>query len=212
MALAVQTLVVGPLQTNCYLVSCTKTREAVVIDPGDNAQRILREIERSKLSVRLIVDTHAHFDHVSANGPLHEATGAPIAIHALDAEALTMPVALFGLAPRGPVSPPAERMLEDGQQIAVGEEMLQVLHTPGHTPGGISLYYSPRPTVFSGDALFQLGIGRTDFPGGDLETLERSIRARLFSLPENTVVYPGHGPATRIGVERVRNPYVSSEV
>ncbi len=208
MALAIQTLVVGPLQTNCYLVSCTKMKEAVVIDPGDEAPRILREIKKAGLSLRLIVNTHAHFDHVGANGPLHEATGAPIAIHSQDAEALTLPVAIFGLTFKEPVSPPAERLLEDGEEIAVGEETLQVLYTPGHTPGGISLYHILRPAVFSGDALFQMGIGRTDLPGGDTETLERSIRTRLFTLPDTTVVYPGHGPVTRIGAERARNPYV----
>jgi hydroxyacylglutathione hydrolase len=209
MALAVRTLLVGPLQTNCYLASCTETHEAIVIDPAGDARRILQAIREGGLTVRLIVDTHAHFDHVGANGAIHDATGAPIAIHRLDADALTQPVKLFGLALSGPASPPAERLLEDGDEVAVGREMLQVLHTPGHTPGGISLFHAAGPAVFCGDALFQLGIGRTDLPGGDYQTLINAIRTRLFTLPDETAVYPGHGPATTIGAERARNPYAS---
>lgn len=209
MALAVRTVVVGMLETNCYLVSCTETREAVVIDPGDDGERILRAAEEAGLTVRLIVDTHAHFDHVGANGAVRDATGAPIAIHRLDARTLTLPVQIRGLRLGGTVSPPADRLLEDGEEIAVGRESLQVLHTPGHTPGGISLYHAGEPLVFSGDALFQLGVGRTDLPGGDYDALMRSIRGRLFALPEATTVYPGHGPTTTIGTERAGNPYVA---
>ncbi len=209
MGLAVETLMVGPLQTNCYLASDEETKEAIVIDPGADARRIMQAIRGRGLTVRLIVDTHAHFDHVAANGALRDATGAPIAIHRLDAPALAEPVRLFGLDMGGPASPPADRLLDDGEQIAFGQVGLRVLHTPGHTPGGISLYYEPQPAVFAGDALFRLGIGRTDLPGGDNETLVGAIRTRLFTLPPETVVYPGHGPATSIGVEREANPYVA---
>jgi len=160
--------------------------------------------------VRLIVDTHAHFDHVAANAAVREATGAPIAIHRLDAAGLTQPPTLFGMSLGGPVSPPADRLLEDDEEVVVGDVTLRVLLTPGHTPGGISLLYEPQPAVFSGDALFRLGIGRADLPGGDHETLLRSIRTRLFALPDSTLVYPGHGPATTIGAERAGNPYVLS--
>lgn len=207
MALAVRTLVVGPLQTNCYIASCTETGEAVVIDPGADARQILRAVEEDRLSVRLIIDTHYHFDHVAANRAVQEATGAAIAIHRLDAEELTKPMALFGLS-LGPAAGPADRLLEDDEEIVLGRLVLKVLPTPGHTPGGISLYCESQPTVFSGDALFCLGIGRTDLPGGDYEVLLRSIRTRLFTLPDTTVVYPGHGPETSIGVERARNPFV----
>lgn len=209
MALMVQTLAVGPLQTNCYLVGCAETKEAIVIDPAGNAPRIREAIREGGFSVRLIVNTHAHFDHVGANGAIREATGAPIAIHRLDGDALAKPAQFMGLSLGGPASPPADRLLEDGEEIAVGRETLQVLHTPGHTPGGIALYHAPTPAVFSGDALFQLGIGRTDLPGGDYETLIESIRGRLLALPDGTTVYPGHGPATTIGTERTRNPYVA---
>lgn len=208
MGLRVRTLVVGPLQTNCYLAICEDTQEAIVIDPGADPQRILWAIRDGGLTVRLIVDTHAHFDHVGANGAIHDATGAPIAIHRLDAAALTQPVAFLGVPLGGPPSPPADLLLADDEQIGVGNLSLRVLPTPGHTPGGISLYYEPQPAVFAGDALFRLGIGRTDLPGGDYETLLQSIRSRLFTLPEATVVYSGHGPATTIGAERAGNPYV----
>lgn len=208
MALAVRTLVVGMLQTNCYLALCTETKEAIIIDPGGDARRILRAADEAGAMVRLIVDTHAHFDHVAANAAVHEATKAPIAIHRLDAGALTEPIALFGLSLGGPPSPPADRLLEDGDEIRVGNLSLRVLHTPGHTPGGISLYCEAERALFSGDTLFQYGVGRTDFPGGDADTLVRSIRSRLFALPDDTVVYPGHGPATTIGAERRNNPFV----
>ncbi len=209
MGLAVRTLVVGPLQTNCYLASSEETREAIVVDPGSDAQRILRAIEEGGLTVRLIVDTHAHFDHVAANEAVRQATGAPIAVHRLEAQALTQPVSLFGLSFSGPASPPADRLLEDGEEIAVGEERLQVLLTPGHSPGGISLYHASGPLVFSGDALFCQGIGRTDLPGGDFRVLMRSIHKRLFALPGEAAVYPGHGPATTIAEERAGNPFVA---
>ena len=210
MPLAVQTLVVGPLQTNCYLVSGGGSKEAIVIDPGGDPERILQVVEDGGLTVALIVDTHAHFDHVAANAAIREATEAPIAIHRLDAEALARPATLFGFSLGGPASPPADRLLEDDEEIVVGEVTLRVLLTPGHTPGGISLLYEPQPAVFSGDALFQLGVGRADLPGGDYETLLNSIRSRLFTLPDSTVVYPGHGPATTIGAERAGNPYVGT--
>jgi glyoxylase-like metal-dependent hydrolase (beta-lactamase superfamily II) len=196
------------LQTNCHIVSCEETKEALVIDPGGHPERILRALQDGRLTVRLIVDTHAHFDHVAANAAIRDATGAPIAIHRLEAEALAQPVALFGLSLGGPASPPADKLLEDGDDLSVGRESLQVLLTPGHSPGGISLLYAPQPAVFSGDALFRLGIGRTDFPGGDLQTLLHAIRTRLFTLPGDTLVYPGHGPTTTISAEQAGNPYL----
>ncbi len=207
MGLTVRMLMVGPLQTNCYVASCEETRDAVVIDPGGDAQRILRTVRDAGLTVRLIVATHAHFDHVMANAALQQATGAPIAIGRLDASDLAKPVQVFGLMMPGPASPPAGRLLDDGEEIAVGRESLRVLFTPGHSSGGISLYYAPQPLVFSGDALFRMGIGRTDLWGGDYGTLIRSIRERLFTLPSDTVVYPGHGPATTIGEEKADNPF-----
>jgi len=211
MGLQVHTLLVGPLQTNCYLASCQETHEAIVIDPGGDAQRILQAIKEGGLRVRLIVNTHGHFDHVGANGAIRQATGAPIAIHRLDADALVQPGELFGLSLEKPLSPPADHLLEDGEEIAVGKEVLRVLLTPGHTPGGISLLYEPQPAVFTGDALFRLGIGRTDLPGGDYATLLQSIRLRLLTLPDAAIVYPGHGPSSTIGLERANNPFISAD-
>jgi len=181
MGLSVRTLVVGPLQTNCYLASCEETREAIVIDPGGDAKRIVRAVEEDHLTVRLIVDTHAHFDHVAANGAVKAATGAPIAVGRLDAGELARPAQIFGLAMMGPASPPADRLLDDCEDITVGRETLRVLFTPGHSAGGIALYHAPQKIVFSGDALFRMGIGRTDLGGGDYGLLIRSIRTRLFT-------------------------------
>ncbi len=209
MGLTVRMLTVGLLQTNCYVASCEETKDAIVIDPGGDAEAILRAVEADGLTVRLIVDTHAHFDHVTANAAVQKATGAPIAIGRLDAGTLARPVQIFGLMMSGPASPPAGRLLDDGDEVAVGKESLRVLFTPGHTPGGISLYYAPQPLVFSGDSLFSMGIGRTDFWGGDYGTLIRSIRDRLFTLPDATVVYPGHGPTTTIGEEKAGNPFLA---
>lgn len=210
MGLAVRTLVVGPLQTNCYLVSCEETREAIVIDPGGDAARILRAVAEDGLALRLIVATHAHFDHVMANADLQKASGAPIGVGRADAEELTKPVRIFGLPMLGAPSPAADRLLDDGDEVVVGTEALRVLCTPGHSTGGISLYYAPQPLVFSGDVLFRMGIGRTDLPGGDFDTLARSIRSRLYTLPDDTIVYPGHGPATTIGEEKAGNPFVAA--
>ena len=208
MALRIRTLVVGMLETGCYLLSDEASKEAIVIDPGGDAEAILAAIREGGLAVRLIVDTHGHFDHVLANGALREATGAPIAVGRLDAPLLVEPVALLGLAMGGPPSPPADRLLDGGDELALGPHRLRVLATPGHSPGGISLYAAEARAVFTGDALFRYGIGRTDLPGGDLETLERSIRTQLFTLPDDTVVYPGHGPASTIGQEKQRNPFL----
>jgi hydroxyacylglutathione hydrolase len=211
MALKIVTVVVGPLQTNCYLAVWEETCEALVVDPGADPQRILRALRDGGWTARLIVDTHGHFDHASANSALKEATGAPIAIHALDAPALTEPFAFYGFRSERPVSPPADRYLADGEDVSLGGATLHVLHTPGHTPGGIALYDAAAGIVLCGDTLFRYSVGRSDLPGGDGELLLQSIRTRLFTLPGATVAYPGHGPRTTIGEEKVGNPYVGGE-
>lgn len=201
-------LQVGQLASNCYLVGCERTRQGVVIDPGDEAAVIQRAIEEAQLEITLIVLTHYHFDHIAAAAPLREATGAPVAIHADEAELLQNPPALFRFfQPRIPTLQ-ADRLLRDGERITVGDLAMQVLHTPGHSPGGISLHLPAEGVVFCGDTLFREGIGRTDFPGGDMGTLEASIRQRLYALDDETVVYPGHGPKTTIGWEKRHNPFV----
>ncbi len=204
----VRTLTVGELATNCHIVGSETTREAIVIDPGDDADRILAELRRLNLRVVQIVDTHGHFDHTLANGRVKEATGAPLWIHRADAEMLTDPLkGLSFWAGNIKPGPAADGFLKDGDELHAGEVILKVAHTPGHSPGSISLITSG--AVFGGDALFQGSIGRSDFPGGDHETLIRSIRTRLLTLPDDTVVYTGHGPSTTIGHERLNNPFLN---
>ena len=205
----IRRLMVGPLQTNCYVLGCETTKEAAIIDPGGNADAILREIEQQDLTVTLIINTHAHVDHVSANAEIHEATEAPLAIHELDAPALADPVrSLSLLMGSSEPSPAPDQLLKEGDQMEVGTVSLKVLHTPGHTPGSISLWSEEARVVFTGDALFHMGIGRTDFPGGSHDTLMQSIREKLFSLPGDATVYSGHGPATTIEQEKTSNPWL----
>jgi glyoxylase-like metal-dependent hydrolase (beta-lactamase superfamily II) len=208
--LLIDTLVVGDLQTNCYIVADETTGEAAIIDPGADADVILDTINRRKLTVKLVINTHGHFDHIMANKEVVEATGAPLAVHSADAVMLTNPLRSFSvLAGRLSPSLPASVDLSDGAVLEIGSIRLSVLHTPGHSPGSISLWCAEEKVVFSGDALFCLGIGRTDFPGGNGNTLLQSIRQRLFTLPDETVVYSGHGPQTTIGYERANNPWLA---
>ncbi len=203
-------LVVGPLQVNCYILADEKTKEAVVIDPGDDADDILKIIRERNFKVKYIINTHAHFDHVGANKTLKEATGAELVLHEADAPVLATASnqsRSFGMSPV--VSPPADRYVKHGDIVKAGEVSLKVLHTPGHTPGGISLL--EEGIVFTGDSLFAGSIGRTDFPGGDLLTLLRSIKTNLMVLPDETKVFSGHGPASTIGDERRENPFLNSE-
>ncbi len=203
----IKELAVGPIMANCFIVGCERTRAAVVIDPGDEADRILMSLAEAKLSVTYILNTHGHFDHVGANRRIKEVTGAEILIHPLDApmlEALSEAAAAFGLAVEN--SPAADKYLQEGDQIAFGDIRLNVLHTPGHSPGGVSFHTDGG--VFVGDTLFAGSIGRTDFPGGDFHTLIASIRTKLFPLGDETVVYTGHGPSTTIGREKRSNPFL----
>ncbi|MEJ2168036.1 MAG: MBL fold metallo-hydrolase, partial [Desulfobacterales bacterium] len=175
--------------------------------PGDEADRILLALGESSLRARYIINTHGHLDHVGANKRLKEITGALILIHPLDAPMLNQvasSAAAWGIAADN--SPPPDRELEDGDEVKFGNITLKVIHTPGHTPGGISL--STDREVFVGDTLFAGSIGRTDFPGGSFQTIKQSIRQKLFTLNDDVKVYPGHGPATTIGEERRTNPFV----
>ncbi len=203
-----RTLQVGQLASNCYLVGCERTGQGIVIDPGADAPLIQQAIEAEGLQIGLIVLTHYHFDHIGAAEPLRASTGAPLAIHADEADLLREPPPLFRFfQPRIPTLQ-ADRLLQTDERLSVGDLQIVVLHTPGHSPGGISLHIPAERVVFSGDALFCEGVGRTDFPGGDWSLLEASIRDRLFTLAEETVVYPGHGPETTIGREKRHNPFV----
>ena len=205
--LIIKELVVGPLMANCFICGCSKTKEAVVIDPGGDANIILLSLADSKLKAKYIINTHGHFDHVSANGKMKDATGADILIHPLDApmlEKLSSNAAFFGVSVEN--SPPCDQTLEEGDTVSFGDITLKVIHTPGHTPGGISLYTNG--VVFVGDTLFAGSIGRTDFPGGDFSTLISSIKTKLFKMEDDIRVFSGHGPETSIGTEKRHNPFV----
>jgi hydroxyacylglutathione hydrolase len=205
--LIIEFLPVGPIMANCYIVGCKETHEASVIDPGDEAERILLKLAGLKLKVKYIINTHGHFDHVGANRKMKEATGADILIHALDAPmlgSLAQAAAAFGLKSEN--SPPPDKTVDDGDIITFGKISLKVIHTPGHSPGGISLYTDG--FLFVGDTLFQGSIGRTDLPGGNFNTLKSSIHDKLFPLDDNIRVLTGHGPETSIGKEKRYNPFV----
>lgn len=204
---------VGTLCTNCYVVSCTETRETLIIDPGFEtdleAKTVLKEIHQRKLQVRYIVNTHGHPDHTSGNGIMKRLTGAPILIHEYDAPMLTDATKnlymLFGL--RAASLPPADQMLHDGDVVQVGKVALRVLHTPGHSRGSISLLGAD--AVFTGDTLFAGSIGRTDLPGSSYEEIMLSIK-KLAKLPDHIKVYPGHGPTSTIGEEKRHNPFLQN--
>jgi glyoxylase-like metal-dependent hydrolase (beta-lactamase superfamily II) len=205
--LIIKTLAVGPIQANCFILGCERTKQAVVIDPGDEADKILLSLAESNLTVKYIINTHGHFDHVGANRRLKEATGADILIHAGDAPMLAhLPAAAMAFGLRVEDSPPADRTVADGETITFGDITLTVIHTPGHSPGGIALFTDK--VAFVGDSLFYGSIGRTDFPGGEYNTLISSIKNRLFPLGDDVVIYTGHGPATTIGQERRINPFL----
>jgi hydroxyacylglutathione hydrolase len=202
-------LTVGPLQCNCFILGDETTRDAIVVDPGDEADRILALVGRHRLTVKTIVQTHAHFDHVGASGPLREATGAEVCLHRSDTslyEHLAMQAQLFGVPV--PKAAPVSRWYDHGEEIKAGGMVLGVIHTPGHTPGSVCLLMAADGMLFSGDTLFCGGIGRTDLWGGSYEQIMQSITTRLLTLPDDTVVYPGHGPETTIGDERRANPFV----
>ncbi len=199
-------LVVGRLQTNCYILQSGK--EALIIDPGDEADRIRRFLADLGAKPRGIVATHTHFDHVLGVQGLRTETGAPFSIHKEDLpmlEAMQARVQQF-MGFSVPPPPKVDSFLKHGDQLTLGGETIRILHTPGHSPGSISLV--GKNYVFTGDALFNQSIGRTDLPGGDYQTLIHSIREQLFRLDDNTVVYPGHGPDTSIRDEKLANPFV----
>jgi len=209
--LIIDRLAVGPFATNCYIVGSEESRQGIIIDPGDDAAAILGRVADLGLDIKMLVLTHGHIDHVGALKAVKEATGAEMAIHADDAKSLRgLRGVLQSIIVPGlfyPLPPPPERLLRDGDSLDVGGLHFEVLHTPGHTPGGICLL--GEGVVFSGDTLFNYGIGRTDLPGGSYHRLVESIRSRLLTLPDDTVVYPGHGPETTIGAERAGNPFLS---
>ncbi|SHE57275.1 Glyoxylase, beta-lactamase superfamily II [Desulforamulus putei DSM 12395] len=203
----IETLPVGNLEVNCYIIGCEETGQAAVVDPGDEAGRILDRLAKGGLKVAAVVLTHGHADHIGAVGELKKATGAPVMIHAQDGEMLTNPARNLSAWLGEQLSfKPADRLLEDGDTIQVGTVTLEVIHTPGHTPGGICLRAGK--DLFTGDTLFARSIGRSDFPGGSHTTLIKSIKSKLLALPEDTKIYPGHGPTSTIGEEKRHNPFL----
>ena len=207
--LIIKELAVGPIMANCFILGCEEKTEAAVIDPGDETDRILDTLLESNLIAKTIINTHGHFDHVGGNRKLKAATGADILIHPLDVpmlSKLSASAAAWGLSAED--SPEPDRMIEEDDTIVIGTITLKVIHTPGHTQGGISLYTDG--ILFVGDTLFAGSIGRTDFPGGDYDTLLDSIQKKLFPLGDDVRVLSGHGPKTTIGREKQKrnNPFV----
>lgn len=209
----VESFPVGMLQCNCTIVACEKTREAIVVDPGGEVERILATCKERDLKVVKIVHTHAHFDHVQGTKELQEATGAETLLHPGDGYLIEgyrqQPLMVGMMFDTGP-PPRIDGDLEAGQDLRFGEQASLVLHTPGHTPGSccFSLMTPEGMLLLSGDTLFNLGVGRTDFPGGDSDQLQTSIRSQLLTLEGSTRVIPGHGPETTIEVERRQNPFL----
>lgn len=189
-------LVVGPIQANCYILGCERTREAAVIDPGGDVDKILMALAKENLRCVYIINTHCHFDHSAGNRRLKKVTGAQLIIHRADAPMIMHPEV---------DSPPPDRYVEEGDFITFGDISLKILHTPGHSRGGISL--ATDQMVFVGDTLFEGSIGRTDFPGGDYEGLLRHVKEKIFPLGDDVVIFPGHGPKTTVGRERRTNPF-----
>ena len=200
---------VGPLQCNCSVIGDEATREGMVIDPGDDIDEILALIRKHKLQIKQIVITHAHIDHVGGAMKLRAATGAPILLNQNDyalLRMLDMQAAWLGMPAPGKVE--IDQSVGDSDEIKAGSLAATVLHTPGHTEGSVCLYFPAEKKLIAGDTLFAGSIGRTDLPGGSFEKIIRSLHETLLSLPDDTVVIPGHGPLTTIGEERESNPFL----
>ncbi len=203
-----KTLVVGNIGTNCYLVGCPETKKAAVIDPGGDGSHILSVLNQAGYQVEYIINTHGHIDHIGSNKKIKDATGAQLLIHKEDAEYLTNPTKnLSGFMVSRTAGPAADRLLAEGDMIEIGDTVrLEVIHTPGHTPGGICL--KTGDVIFTGDTVFAGSIGRTDLPGGSYEIIIKSIREKLLTLAGDYQLLPGHGPATTLREEKVSNPFL----
>lgn len=204
----IKKLTVGPLESNCYLVADEETREGIIIDPGEEGERILKIVTREGVVPRYLVNTHGHIDHIGANGYLKgKIEGLKLGIHAADTRMLiNARESLSNFAGGELASPPADFLLQEGDEITLGKKSLKVIHTPGHTPGGICLLGEGK--IFTGDTLFAGSVGRTDLPGGSMELLTKSLRKKLMVLPEETIIYPGHGESSTIGREKISNPFI----
>ena len=208
MTLKIETIVNGPFQENCYLVWEEETKQAIFVDPGDEAERLIRTARFLGVDVKAVFNTHGHIDHAGAAAAVCDAFGVPFAIHPADAfllEGLPEQALMFGLEPMA--VPRIGRELADGGTLSIGNTVGEVIHTPGHTPGGVCFRFGD--VVFVGDTLFAGSVGRTDLPGGSTRQLLSSIKDRLLTLPGETRALSGHGPATSIGIEKEHNPFLS---
>jgi len=211
--LVFDSLETGPIMTNTYILGDSGSGEGLVVDPGGHVGAIRTALERHKLDCKLIVNTHAHFDHVGGNAELHKATGAPILIHAAEApflDQLSTQARMFGMSVDN--SPAPERTLDEGDTVEVEGLKLSVLHTPGHSPGSISLVVEGAGMILVGDLVFQGSVGRTDLPGGSMRALVDSVKSKIFVHPDDTKLYPGHGPPTTVGFEKRSNPFLTGEL
>lgn len=205
--LVIEHLLVGPLQSNCFILGDEESGEAVIIDPGGDGDMILNAVLEKPWKVTAILNTHAHFDHIAANAAVKRGTGAPLMAPRPDAPYMAqahISARIYGLEVDS--SPEPDKLLDDGDEIDLGDEKIKVISTPGHTPGGATFVTSIG--IFPGDSIFAGSIGRTDLPGGDYDTLIDSIKTRIMSLDDETLIYPGHGPATTVGREREYNPFL----
>lgn len=203
----IATLVVGPIEENCYIVFSEASRNAVIIDPGDEAQSILHCIQENGLHPQMICNTHGHNDHVGAVQALKNTFDIPFCMHPLDEEWLHAPLSDM-LQVAGGQGLSIDQALSDGQILHAADTTMHIIHTPGHTKGGCVLYFPNEKVAFTGDTLFKGTVGRTDFPGGSFEAICDSVQNKLKSLPDECLLYPGHGPKTTMGFERAHNPYL----
>lgn len=202
-----ETIIVGPLETNCYLVSCPETMECVIIDPGAEPEAIFRLIAEKSLKPKVILNTHGHIDHIGANKDIKEKFDIPLYIHSEDSSMLKSVLqSQMGIFLEAKESPPADHFFEDGEEIDIGKSSLKVIHTPGHSPGSVS--FLGDGFLLSGDTLFYGGVGRTDLPGGSWQELVDSIKNKILTMPEEMIVLPGHGPHTSVGQEKRSNPFI----
>jgi hydroxyacylglutathione hydrolase len=199
-----------PFMENGYVLGCEETREGVIIDPGDSIEELLAIVTREKLTIKHILLTHAHIDHISGVGRARSATGAPVFLHADDRplyDSVVHQGLMFGI--RVEAQPPVDAFYDLSKTVAFGNYEVRVHHTPGHSPGGVCLEVNPGGTLIVGDTLFAGSIGRTDLPGGDFDTLINAIRTVLFAFPDEAIAYSGHGEPTTIGRERRTNPFLT---
>ncbi|MCX6570484.1 MAG: MBL fold metallo-hydrolase [Candidatus Aminicenantes bacterium] len=201
-------VIVGALETNCYLVYCEETRDCAIIDPGADHEKIILSVADLELKPVIVLNTHGHVDHIGANSEIVRKYAVPLAMHSADTGMLQVSDYIeLSLLLGARNSPPPDRLLAEGDEIVIGRTSLRVMHIPGHTPGSVG--FVAAGVLFSGDTLFCGGVGRTDLPGGSWKDLELSIREKILTLPEETIVLPGHGPWTTIEQERNSNPFLT---